>query len=229
MAEDHEAGSCTSPLHQLYQTTTDHLHHALHDCRWTLCGETWKSFHRTMSVMSTVEMLCCRYTSTCLWCALHQPNTSKTLRPCPMSLSPQMLDRDIDEAEEQLQMALREHMRNVDSLITLQDSRLQTLEVNFEEDLEALENEFAVEREQIDTQVAREREGDLASPCHHTCAQPSAQLGGLFVHEQHAQNRKELQDLIEAVAAQETYKAAEAKQVRAVRSGCYSLSLSLAL
>lgn len=71
-------------------------------------------------------------------------------------------------------MALREHMRNVDSLITLQDSRLQTLEVNFEEDLEALENEFAVEREQIDTQVAREREGDLASPCHHTCAQPSA-------------------------------------------------------
>lgn len=71
-----------------------------------------------------------------------------------------MLDRDIDEAEEQLQMALREHMRNVDSLITLQDSRLQTLEVNFEEDLEALENEFAVEREQIDTQVQRERQGE---------------------------------------------------------------------
>lgn len=47
------------------------------------------------------------------------------------------------------------------------------------------------------------------------------------MHEQHAQNRKELQDLIEAVAAQETYKAAEAKQVRAVRSGCYSLSLSM--
>lgn len=91
MAEDHEAGSCTFPLLQLYQTTTDHLHHALHDCRWTLCGEMWKSFHRTMSVMSTVEMLCCRYTSTCLWCAIHTPKAFKTLRPCPMSLSPRCL------------------------------------------------------------------------------------------------------------------------------------------
>lgn len=32
----------------------------------------------------------------------------------------QMLDRDLDEAEEQYQIALRQHLRNVDTLIELQ-------------------------------------------------------------------------------------------------------------
>ena len=41
----------------------------------------------------------------------------------------QMLDRDLEEAEEQYQMALRSHLQNVDILIDLQDSRLLALEM----------------------------------------------------------------------------------------------------
>jgi hypothetical protein len=44
----------------------------------------------------------------------------------------QMLDRDLEEAEEQYQMALRSHMQNIDTLIDLQDSRLLALENEFE-------------------------------------------------------------------------------------------------
>jgi hypothetical protein len=32
----------------------------------------------------------------------------------------QMLDRDVDEAEEQYQVALRQHLRNIDSFIDIQ-------------------------------------------------------------------------------------------------------------
>lgn len=39
----------------------------------------------------------------------------------------QMLDRDLDEAEEQYQMALRNHLIHVDELIELQNSRLRGL------------------------------------------------------------------------------------------------------
>lgn len=92
----------------------------------------------------------------------------------------QMLDRDIDEAEEQFQMALREHLRNMDKLISLQDTRLATLESKFEDDLAILHNEFKTERERI---TAR-----------------------------HGDDRKQLLNLLEAVAQQEAYKAAEAKQ-----------------
>jgi len=35
-----------------------------------------------------------------------------------------MLDRDLDEAEEQFQMALRNHLIHVDELIDLQNARL---------------------------------------------------------------------------------------------------------
>jgi len=91
-----------------------------------------------------------------------------------------MLDRDIDEAEEQFQMALREHMRNMDRLIALQDSRLASMESHFESELGILNAEFKTERMQITSQ--------------------------------HAEERKELVTLLDTVAQQESYKAAEAKQ-----------------
>lgn len=40
----------------------------------------------------------------------------------------QMLDRDLEEAEDQFQMALRAHLENMDRLIDLQDTRLLALE-----------------------------------------------------------------------------------------------------
>ncbi|RHY18965.1 hypothetical protein DYB36_010454 [Aphanomyces astaci] len=69
----------------------------------------------------------------------------------------QMLDRDLEEAEEQFQMALRSHLLNVDHLIDLQDGRLLGLEDEFEKDLHALEREFSVERDKIHKQHTVEK------------------------------------------------------------------------
>ncbi|GMH95402.1 hypothetical protein TrVE_jg2490 [Triparma verrucosa] len=68
----------------------------------------------------------------------------------------QMLDRDLEEAEDQFGMALRAHLQNMDKLIDLQDSRLLGLEQEFESELVALESEFNNERKQIVTQHSRE-------------------------------------------------------------------------
>lgn len=69
----------------------------------------------------------------------------------------QMLDRDLEEAEEQYQMALRAHLQNIDGLIDLQDARLLALENEFENDLRTLEDEFNAEREEIVNQHNREK------------------------------------------------------------------------
>tara|TARA_B100000780_G_C20993123_1_gene397202 strand:- start:46 stop:870 length:825 start_codon:yes stop_codon:yes gene_type:complete len=68
----------------------------------------------------------------------------------------QMLDRDLEEAEEQYQMALRSHLQNIDTLIDLQDSRLLALENEFENDLRTLEDEFEAERLEIIAQHTAE-------------------------------------------------------------------------
>lgn len=69
----------------------------------------------------------------------------------------QMLDRDLEEAEEQFQMALRSHLLNVDDLIDLQDDRLLALEKEFEQDLRELEQEFRLEKEKIVSQHTLEK------------------------------------------------------------------------
>lgn len=69
----------------------------------------------------------------------------------------QMLDRDLEEAEEQFQVALRSHLINVDRLVDLQDSRLLALESGFERDLSTIEGDFQVEREKIVRQHNMER------------------------------------------------------------------------
>ena len=70
----------------------------------------------------------------------------------------QMLDRDLEEAEEQYQMALRSHLQNIDLLIDLQDSRLLALENEFENDLQTLEDEFEAERLEMIQQHTTESE-----------------------------------------------------------------------
>jgi uncharacterized protein (DUF342 family) len=62
----------------------------------------------------------------------------------------QMLDRDLEEAEEQYQMALRNHKIRIDQLIELQNSRLRGLEEEFQRDLEILKDEFDREKADID-------------------------------------------------------------------------------
>ena len=61
-----------------------------------------------------------------------------------------MLDRDIDEADEQYQMALKNHMLHVDRLVAIQESRLQGLNEEFQRDLNILKAEFESEKNHIE-------------------------------------------------------------------------------
>jgi len=69
----------------------------------------------------------------------------------------QMLDRDLDEAEEQHQVAVRSHLLNVDRLLEIQQSRLLALEDDFKRDVATLMEEFRIEREQIQEKHALEK------------------------------------------------------------------------
>lgn len=57
----------------------------------------------------------------------------------------QMLDRDLEEADEQHQMALRSHLQNVDDLVKLQASRLHVMHQQAEKDLVLIQDEFKSE------------------------------------------------------------------------------------
>mmetsp|Transcript_6692 Transcript_6692/g.15423 ORF Transcript_6692/g.15423 Transcript_6692/m.15423 type:complete len:512 (-) Transcript_6692:106-1641(-) len=69
----------------------------------------------------------------------------------------QMLDRDLDEAEEQYQMALRSHLQNVDTLIDLFNAKIRQLESEFEEELKALQDEFETERTYVVNKHKRDK------------------------------------------------------------------------
>ena len=68
----------------------------------------------------------------------------------------QMLDRDLDEAEEQYQMALRNHLIHIDDLIALQESRMRGLHEEFERDVRILKEEY--DREKAD--IARSHDAE---------------------------------------------------------------------
>ena len=61
----------------------------------------------------------------------------------------QMLDRDLEEADEQYQMSLRNHKIRIDQLIDIQRARLRGLHEEFERDLNILKNEFNQEKGDI--------------------------------------------------------------------------------
>ena len=68
----------------------------------------------------------------------------------------QMYDRDLDEAEEQYQMALRNHLIHIDDLINLQQSRLRGLNEEFERDVTIIKNEY--DRERLDIEKTHDLE-----------------------------------------------------------------------
>eukprot|EP01137_Pigoraptor_chileana_P035014 Opistho-2@28421 len=68
------------------------------------------------------------------------------------------LARDLEEAEEQYQMALHSHMQNVDQVVGLQETRLGDLETEFIDELETIKAEFNREREMIISQHREERQ-----------------------------------------------------------------------
>merc|ERR1719359_2301453 len=57
----------------------------------------------------------------------------------------QMLDRDLDEAEEQHQVAVRSHLLNVDRLLAIQRARVEGLEEEFAQEVRAIAAEFQLE------------------------------------------------------------------------------------
>merc|ERR1719352_1607050 len=58
----------------------------------------------------------------------------------------QMLDRDLEDSEDQYQMALRSHLLIVDKLIDLHNARIRGIEFEFERDMQELIDEFGAER-----------------------------------------------------------------------------------
>lgn len=61
----------------------------------------------------------------------------------------QMLDKNLDEAEDQFQIALRNHLIHIENLLSLQDSRIRGLQEEFYRDIQILEEEFDTERQDI--------------------------------------------------------------------------------
>jgi hypothetical protein len=103
----------------------------------------------------------------------------------------QMLDRDLEEAEEQYQTALRSHLSNLDRLIDLQDSRLLSLENEFESELAEVACEFNAEREQILKQHAAEKRDllDIVAAVEAEEAEREAEA-----RQEHEQTREEIRN-----------------------------------
>jgi len=74
----------------------------------------------------------------------------------------QMIDRDLEEAEEQYQMSYRSNQVNLDELIKLHDTRLYALERGFQTELATTQNDFMKERDIIVTKFQQEKKEMLA-------------------------------------------------------------------
>merc|ERR1719160_1891677 len=69
----------------------------------------------------------------------------------------QVLDRDLEDSEEQYQTALRAHLVMVDRLIDLHNAKLSGIELEFEKDLQELMDEFGAERAEMSASHARHK------------------------------------------------------------------------
>ena len=62
----------------------------------------------------------------------------------------QMLDKNLDEANSQYQIALRNHLIHIDTLLSVQNSRVQGLMEEFRRDVNILEQEYLTERQEME-------------------------------------------------------------------------------
>jgi len=69
----------------------------------------------------------------------------------------QVLDRDLEDSEEQYQSALRAHLLILDRLIDLHNARIGGVELEFEKDMQELVDEFGAERVEVNTSHARHK------------------------------------------------------------------------
>jgi 3-dehydroquinate dehydratase len=64
--------------------------------------------------------------------------------------------RDLEEAEDQFQTAMRSHLVNIDVLVNLNDSRLYAIERNFQNELQTLQTDFHEEKNEITLRCRQE-------------------------------------------------------------------------
>lgn len=62
----------------------------------------------------------------------------------------QMIDKNLDEAEDQYQMALLNHLIHIENLTAVQEARIRGLQEEFKRDVAILENEYSLEREDME-------------------------------------------------------------------------------
>lgn len=62
----------------------------------------------------------------------------------------QMLDKNLDEADNQFQIAVRDHLIHIETLLSVQESRMRGLTEEFKRDVTILESEFITEREEME-------------------------------------------------------------------------------
>jgi len=74
----------------------------------------------------------------------------------------QMIDRDLEEAEEQYQMSYRSNQVSIDELIKLHDTRLYALERGFQTELATAQTDFTKERDIIVGKFQQEKKEMLA-------------------------------------------------------------------
>jgi dynein regulatory complex subunit 2 len=61
-----------------------------------------------------------------------------------------MLDKNLDEANNQYQIAIRNHLIHIDTLLSVQSSRIQGLMEEFRRDVTILEDEYLTERQEME-------------------------------------------------------------------------------
>uniref|UniRef100_A0A383W766 Dynein regulatory complex subunit 2 n=1 Tax=Tetradesmus obliquus TaxID=3088 RepID=A0A383W766_TETOB len=122
----------------------------------------------------------------------------------------QLLDRDLEEAEEQHQAALRSHLMVLDSLLDLQAERLAGMEAQFNSELKELQDEFAAQAELAHERQACPQSLDAVPRC--------AAFGGVLCSERaevvssHARQKKDMQEMAEAMKVEFTDADADARQ-----------------
>ena len=72
-----------------------------------------------------------------------------------------MLDRELEDAEEQYQTTIRSHLQMVDSLLDLQYLRMRALTDEYEKNLHQMEEEFDTERTEIINAHGRQKKDIL--------------------------------------------------------------------
>jgi len=68
----------------------------------------------------------------------------------------QMLDRDLDEAEEQHQCGVRTHLLNIEGLMKIQQDRLEALEETFREEVKSMDSQWQEEKGKLMSEAQRQ-------------------------------------------------------------------------